>query len=394
MAHRSFIAGVKKILLALLAAIILSCLSLLVTGNEYIFTAISRTYLDGHDTANINDHRAFENRIIEASQSQPWPIHQNFAAESLPVELGEYLDKYQAAAFLVIHQGQILREQYFLDYSESSNTNSFSMAKTVLTLLLGIAIDDGLISGLDQKLVDFLPEFADDEYGRLATVGSLSSMTSGYDWEEDYYSPFSPTVELLYGDDVSEFVLGGHFSKPEGAEYYYSSAGTQLLAVLITRAIKLQNPSATLSIYLSKKLWQPLGMNSDGRWHLDDSGMELAFCCLNSNARNYAKLGQLMLQDGQWLGEQLVPIEHINLMRTPNMVSHYGYSNWINEDNNPPFYSFNGHLGQYIIIVPEHELIIVRLGEIRQPRQRAMRTELPFYIEQVLPLLNETVRPT
>ena len=129
-------------------------------------------------------------------------------------------------------------------------------------------------------------------------------MTSGYDWEEDYYSPFSPTVELLYGDDVSEFVLGGHFSKPEGAEYYYSSAGTQLLAVLITRAIKLQNPSATLSSYLSKKLWQPLGMNSDGRWHLDDSGMELAFCCLNSNARNYAKLGQLMLQDGQWLGEQ------------------------------------------------------------------------------------------
>jgi CubicO group peptidase (beta-lactamase class C family) len=219
-------------------------------------------------------------------------------------------------------------------------------------------------------------------------------MTSGYDWEEHYYSPFSPTVELLYGDDVSEFVLAGHFGRLPGSKYYYSSAGTQLLAVLLTRAIKQHNPDATLSSYLSEQLWLPLGMNSDGLWHLDDSGMELAFCCLNTNARNYAKLGQLMLQDGQWLGEQLVPSKHINLMRTPQLVSHYGYSNWINEDNNPPFYSFNGHLGQYIIVVPEQELIIVRLGQTRQPRQRAMRTELPFYIEQVLPLLGEAQRPT
>ena len=128
MAIRSFIAGVKKPVLALLAAIVLSCLGLLVTGNEYIFTAISRTYLDGHDTANINDHRVFENRPIEASQAQPWPVHQNHVADSLPVQLEEYLEEYQAAAFLVIHQGQILREQYFLDYNESSNTNSFSMA--------------------------------------------------------------------------------------------------------------------------------------------------------------------------------------------------------------------------------------------------------------------------
>lgn len=393
--YRKINVGIKKFGLTFLAAIILSCLGLLATGNGYIFTAISRTYLDGNDTANINDHQVFENRVIEASQVQPWPIHENYIADDLPGQLFVYLDKYQAAAFLVIHQGQILREQYFLDYNGSSNTNSFSMAKTVLTLLLGIAIDDGLINGLDQRIIDFLPEFADDGYGSLATVGSLSSMTSGYDWEEEnYYSPFSPTVELLYGDDVSEFVLGGHFSRLPGSKYYYSSAGTQLLAVLLTRAIKQHNPDATLSSYLSEQLWLPLGMNSDGLWHLDDSGMELAFCCLNTNARNYAKLGQLMLQDGQWLGEQLVPSEHINLMRTPQLVDHYGYSNWINEDNNPPFYSFNGHLGQYIVVVPENELIIVRLGEIRQPRQRAMRTELPYYIEQVLPLLGEAQRPT
>jgi CubicO group peptidase (beta-lactamase class C family) len=388
--YREFIVGIKKLGLVVLAVATLFCLGLLITGNGYLFAAVSRTYLEGYDTANINDHRVFENRSIEASLAQPWPVHPNYIADDLPRQLVEYLGQYQTAAFLVIHQGQILGEQYFLDYNESSITNSFSMAKTVLTLLLGIAIDDGLINGLDQKIVEFLPEFKDDEYGSAATVGSLSSMTSGYDWNEDYYSPFSPTVELLYGRDVTEFVLGGHFSKPPGSEYYYSSAGTQLLAILITRAIKQNNPDANLSSYLSEKLWQPLGMNSDGLWHLDSNGMELAFCCLNSNARNYAKFGQLMLQDGRWRGEQLVPLAHIDLMRTPQKVDHYGYSNWINETNEPPFYSFNGHLGQYIIVVPDHELIIVRLGEIRQPQQRAMRTELPFYIEQVLPLLGET----
>ena len=361
--------------------------ALVAGGYGYIFTAIERTYFQGHSTANINDHTAFENRLIKTAQAQPWPQHENYRQGGLPAELTDYLTRHRAAAFIVIHQGNILREQYFGQYAADSKTNSFSMAKTVLTLLLGIAIEEGLIEGLDQKISDWLPEFVNDPYGREATVGSLSTMTSGYDWDEHYYSPFSPTVELLYGSDIESFLLQRGFSHAPETHHYYSSASTQLLAIVLTRAIKKSDPQANLSQYLSEKLWQPLGMNADGIWHLDDSGMELAFCCINTNARNFAKLGQLMLQNGQWRGQQLVPADFVELIRQPHVARYYGYSTWVNPDNEPAFYSFNGHLGQYIVVVPSHELVIVRLGETRSPRGRPSYTELPFYVEQTLKLL-------
>ena len=390
MIHKTLFSAIKKLLLVCTVLVLLLCGGLLATDNAYIFTAFSRTYLHGYRTANINDHQAFETRVIEAAEQQLWPLHEQYGGEDLPQDLVDYLEQSRSAAFLVIHKGRVLRERYFAEYSETSKTNSFSMAKTVITLLLGIAIDEGLVDGLDQKIIDFLPEFADQTYGSQATVGSLSSMTSGYEWNERYYNAFSPTVELLYGDSVADFVLGGRFTTPPGSSYYYSSASVQILAVLLTRALKQRDPDATLASYLSEKLWQPLGMNASGLWHLDNSGMELAFCCLNTNARNYAKLGQLMLQDGAWEGKQLVLAAFVELMRTPQADDRFGYSSWINERNDPPYYSLNGHLGQYVIIVPDYELVIVRLGEIRRPEQAARRSGVSFYIEQVLPLLPAT----
>lgn len=374
----------KRLVISLLLVPALASVLLIATGHKYFLTALSRTYLVGESTANINDHERFDTRVIKAGPTTRWPEHARFGDLALPQALLDTLRQHDAAAFVIAHRGELLAEHYFDDYSASSRTNSFSVAKTVVSLLLGIAIDEGIVGGLDQPLVSLLPEFADDPNAQAATLGSLSTMTSGYDWDERYYSPFSPTVELLYTDDVTRFVLEREFTEVPETYYYYSSASTELLAIALTRALRERDPAATLSGYLSEKLWQPLGMNDDGLWHLDGSGMELAYCCINTNARNFAKVGQLMLERGQWQGRALVPADFVTLMTTPAAKAAYGYSTHLSTGASPPFFAMRGHLGQYVVVVPEHELVIVRLGEQRNTNADTMNTVLPFYIEQAL----------
>ncbi len=352
----------KKILITLLIIIVLPIFILYITGHGYILTAVSRTYLVGNTTANINDHQQFNTRVISASKTQAWKTSNNYP-KPLPQELHAQLSQGKASAFMVIHQGKIVSEKYFNGYTDRSKTNSFSMAKTIVTLMVGKAIEEGYIESLNQAATDFIPEFKNDPLGKEASIGSFSAMTSGYDWDEQYYSPFSPTVELFYGDDVEDFVLSGSFSSEPEKVLYYSSASTQILALILDRALKAKDPNWTLSKYLSQKLWQPLGMNDDALWHLDGQGMELAYCCINTNARNFAKFGQLMLQNGQWQNKQLIDADYIRLMSKPTLANNYGYSTWLNSYNKPQYYAFRGHLGQRIIIVPSHDLVIVRLGE-------------------------------
>lgn len=351
----------KKFILGLGALPLIASLALLLSGHGYIFTALARTYLAGHPTANIDDHAVFETRRVAAGEPQPWPLHPSYS-DALPEAFAAELVAGDAVAFLVVHEGRLLAEAYFQGYGPDSRTNSFSMAKTVLTLLVGRAIEDGLIDALDQPLTALLPEFSDDPLAQRATLGSLSTMTSGYEWDEHYYSPFSPTVELLYGGDVESFVLDGEFTREPESHFYYSSASTQLLGISLTRALRRADPDATLSEYLSRTLWRPLGMNDDAVWHTDGEGMELAYCCINTNARNFAKLGQLLLQDGRWGDRQLIDADFVELMRTPRAQPYYGYSTWLRYDAEPAFYHYSGHLGQFIIVVPEHDLVVVRLG--------------------------------
>ncbi len=370
----------KKILLALLMLILLPILALWLTGHKYILTALSRTYLSGHKTANIDDYQVFETRLIKAGQTQEWPLHPDYELNSLPKELSQDVEANDGIAFAIVKDGQLLEEQYYQGYGPNSKTNSFSMAKTVLTLMVGKAIEEGIMKNFDQPITDFLPEFKDAKDGDVPSIGSLSKMSSGYEWEEHYYSPFSPTVELLYGDDVESFLLEGAFTSPPDTKFYYSSASTQLLALCLSRALKKSNPKATLSNYLSEKLWKPLGMNDDGIWHLDNAGMELAYCCINTNVRNYARFGQLLLQDGQWNGQQLISKQFVEEMRSPGMVPHYGYSTWIEDVNKPNYYYYRGHLGQYIFIVPEHNAVIVRLGRSRGADEADIEASLDRYV--------------
>lgn len=378
---------IKRILLFLLLLPFIAVAGLYATGNDFFINAMNRTYLKGHATANINDAEAFNTNVIKTSSPVALPKADNYNQIAVSDNLAKQLKKFDSAAFLILKDGKIINEQYFKGYNDRSKTNSFSMAKTVMTMMIGIAIEEGIIESLNQAVTDFIPEFADDPMGKSATIAQLSLMNSGYEWTEHYYSWFSPTVELYHGSDIEDFLVNREFSAEPGTFWEYSSASTQLLGIVLKRALKKAGRDISLSEYLSEKIWQPLHMNDDATWHTDDQGMELVFCCINTNARNFAKLGQLMLQNGVWDGKQVVPEAFIKKMIQPDGQSFYGYSTWLNYENQTPFYLFSGHLGQYVAVVPEHNIVIVRLGERRNGKKDHLKDTIPEYISEALKLI-------
>ncbi len=380
---------IKRILVSLIAITVIAIIGLYATGHKYIITSFKRTYMVGNTTANINDYQQFDIANVSSKNAKELEKHANYNSVPFDAEFEKYLTDYKTAAFLIIKDGKVISENYYLGYNDRSKTNSFSMAKTVTTLLVGIAIKEGHINSIDQPLTDFLPEFKSDPLAKSATLAHLSLMNSGYEWDENYYSPFSPTVQLYHGSNIEKFLLSRSFSDNPGSFWEYSSASTQLLGIALVRALKKAGVADSLSEYLSKKIWQPLQMNDDAPWHTDDMGTELTYCCLNTNARNYAKLGLLMLHKGRWNGQQIVPSDFIDLMVSPKARPYYGYSTWLSYDHDPAFYSFDGHLGQYILVVPEHNVIIVRLGETREKTDERHSPELSKYINAAVEIIKE-----
>lgn len=375
---------IKNILMTIVGLLAVGVFGLWITGHGFILTSVQRTYMAGHITANINDHSEFDVRTISTNAPSTLPKHKNYNLSPLPSPFLNELETGNTAAFLVIKDGQVVSENYFNGYGDRSKTNSFSMAKTITTLLLGIAIKEGYVRDLNQPITDFIPEFKKDELGKKATIAQFSLMNSGYEWVENYYTPFSPTVELYYGNSIENFLLNGEFTQKPGSFWEYSSASTQIMGIFLLRALQKAGAADTLSEYLAEKIWKPMQMNDDALWHLDGEGMELVYCCVNTNARNFGKLGLLMLNEGSWNGQQLVPADFIEEMIKPVGQPYYGLSTWLGNDKSPAYYWFSGHLGQYIINVPEHNMVVVRLGEGRNNEEDFRLVTLPKYVDMAL----------
>uniref|UniRef100_UPI0025E66EF1 serine hydrolase domain-containing protein n=1 Tax=uncultured Chryseobacterium sp. TaxID=259322 RepID=UPI0025E66EF1 len=169
-----------------------------------------------------------------------------------------------------------------------------------------------------------------------------------------------------------------------GESFEYQSGSTQLLGFAVRKAV-----GQSLASYLSEKFWIPMGMEQNATWSTDESGMEKTYCCIHSNARDFAKLGQLFLDNGKVNGQQILNPDFIDLMKTPTKNSEeiYGMGFWINNDNPIKHYYFLGLQGQYIIMVLEHKMVIVRTGSYNNlPKTDRGRPD------QVKFLVNETVK--
>lgn len=364
-----FRALTKWIFIPLIGLVAIISLALLLTGNEYIFKGLQLTYLKGEKTANIDDYTDFDNRLIKTKHPIAWEKDSRFSEVKLTPSLQNALDNDQTVAFAIIKDGKLLYENYWQGYDAQSHTNSFSMAKTITTLLYLKAVEEGYISSVNEPLTKWLPEYANNSYAKNCTLADLSAMTSGYDWQEDYYLPINPTAKAYYGKDLVAHMTSRDFIEECGGSFDYSSSDTQLLGIALSRA--LEPHGYTVSSYLEQKFWQPLGMQGDAYWSLDGSkNIEKVYCCLNASALDFARFGQLLLNGGQWQGQQLISKEHVDFIVTPNAAAFaegqpqiYGHSVWTDMASPVPFYAMLGHLGQRVLVLPKENAIIVRLGK-------------------------------
>ncbi len=365
----------KITIISLLSLLFLVFLGLILSGNAYVLRAVAKVYLRGNTGVGIEDYKRFDNRVVEAGNYQPWAIAENYNNRQLPLQLEEAHQRYQSVAWLVIKSGAIIEEHYWDIGSENSMTNSFSMAKSFVTLCMFKAIEEGYIDSLQQPVEAFFEEFK----GTGLTVGDLSRMSSGLDWEEEYTSPFSHNTEAYFGTDLKKLMLETTVVKAPGKNYEYLSGNTTLLAMIVGKATK-----SSLSAYCSKHFWKPMGAKHQALWMLDrQDGLEKAYCCFNSNARDYARWGQLTLNLGRWKNVPLLDSSWYKLALTPGFkeTPFYGYSFWLDEtEAGEKVYLMRGILGQYIIAVPEKQVVIVRLGHKRGEKVKNPHFPDDYYI--------------
>lgn len=269
------------------------------------------------------------------------------------LNLYDYLAEQRVAGLIAVKDGEVKFEHYRMGNNVDSKWISFSVAKSVVSLLIGAAIKDGYIESLDQKVTDYLPQLIGSGYEQ-STIRNLLQMASGVEWNEDYADPESDVADANY----ETLALYKHLRQkkavaPAGELFNYNTAETNLAGTLLRSAI-----GNNLSTYLQQKIWQPFGMESDAYWQLtEEAGGEFGGCCINATLRDYARLGLFALAEGKlsdgtsvlpdhWMAESIAP--------SPAFDG-YGYFWWLEADGS---YQASGIFGQGIYINPVTSTVI------------------------------------
>lgn len=355
----------------ILSVIVLINLVILFSGRFYLYKGLRNTYLAGRSGPSATEYLIFENRKVEALNGAPLTLSKLYNTAKLPTEADSLLEKFDAHAFVVVRNDSLLHEQYWDGFSDTSHTNSFSVSKTYCGILLGCALKDGYVKSLDQPVADFIPEFKEGEKAKV-TLRHLTSMTSGIGFDESYINPFAYPAEGYYGSDVLAASIRYEMEEKPGQTFRYLSGNSALLGICIAKAT-----GKTLSQYLSERLWKDLECERNAWWSLDKKdGQEKGFCCLNSNATDFARIGMLYLNYGKWKGKQIVDSDYVANSIIPSNSKEddgtpnksYGYNWWLTEHAGLKIFYARGILGQYVICVPEKKLVIVKLGRARRPK--------------------------
>ena len=204
---------------------------------NFLLLAANKAFETGRDTAFLEDYAYFDNREVKAAAvAQPWPKHSQYNTIPLTDKINTVHEKFESIAFLVIHQDSLLHESYYNGYDEASKSNSFSMAKSFVSALLGKAIEEGKIESLNQKVGDFLPAYKEGLAAEL-TVGDLSSMASGLDWNEKYDLSINGMMEAYITPDLDKLMNNSKIVSAPGEGFIYLSGNTQLLGMVLTKAL-------------------------------------------------------------------------------------------------------------------------------------------------------------
>lgn len=339
-----------------------------------VFAALSSTgcasysKMMRHGLSGVRDYRIFEGMTI-ACGSEPFSFAAPTGDVAVPtrvsvgdkkdVLLEDVLERSNSLAFLVVHNGEILHEHYFAGHSRDSISLGFSISKSVVSILIGCAIDDGLIGSIDDPVTQYIPELAGRGF-EYVTVRHLLQMTSGLDYVEAD-NPFGLHSKLYYCDScIDDAVSHFHLAEPPGTRFIYKSGDNILLAAILRRALKTE----TMSAYLERRLWNPMHMEHDALW-ITDGDVEKTWCGLAATARDFAKLGMLYLQDGEWDGQRIVSAEWVQRARSIDESDGASWTyqyQWWRPFRDRTHFMMAGHLGQYVYVNPDTNTVVVRLG--------------------------------
>ena len=278
-----------------------------------------------------------------------------------PQTVAGYMAAMNTSGVVVLKDGKIVLERYGLDRKPNERWTSFSVAKSVTATLVGAAIKDGKIKSLDDNVADYIPELKGGAYDGV-TVRQLLTMTSGVKWNEDYTDLNSDVAKagVTPGEPgmnpIVSYMRKLPREAPPGSKFVYKTGETDLAGVLVSNAV-----GKPLSQYLSEKIWAPYGMEQDAIWVDDAASHERGGCCMSMTARDYARIGQFMLEGGKIDGRDILPdgwvadATRAHLSFPPGGVeTGYGYFWWIVPDG----YAAEGIFGQQIFVYPAERLVI------------------------------------
>jgi CubicO group peptidase (beta-lactamase class C family) len=312
-------------------------------------------------------------RLVRVAEPQiPWKF------QGLELTLDDYLSRNPTTGLLIARGDRIFVERYQYGRTDRDRFTSWSMAKTVTSMLIGIAIAEGRVRSVDDPAATYVPALASTEYGRTS-LRHLLQMSSGVRFSEVYsgtddVSKLAANTFMLRGEGgVNVVIPFNERIVPAGTRFSYASIETQVLGFVLQGAI-----GRTVSDYLQEKIWQPIGAEADATWLIDTSGQEATYCCLNAVLRDYARLGLLLAHDGNWRGRQLIPAAWIHEATTKQATSAhlwpgiatpyfgYGYQTWIFPGERRMF-AFLGVRGQSIFVDPQSRLVMVHTAVRKQP---------------------------
>lgn len=326
----------------------------------------------------IYDYKRFPGRDLSAS---PMPFHfeEDLRGDVVPQriqleeggEIGfdQLLETSRMLAFLVIKDDSIVYERYLHGHSESGISQVFSTSKSILSILIGAAVDDGLIASVNDPVTVYVPELAAGGFDQV-TIEDLLNMQSSMDYVEND-NPFGEHVIFNFTDRLEEEILDLRVRQKPDDKFRYKSGDNALLGLILDRVLG----EKTVTGYMQERLWNPLGMEHGGVWGVDrPGGLERTWCCLSMTARDLAKFGRLYLRNGDWNGNQIVSSSWIESSTTNGAyegdewpedltnIWNYKYQWWLVSEEDGDYTSL-GKDGQYLYVHPEKNLIIVRLGE-------------------------------
>lgn len=362
----------KKITLAILFVIVVLCIWFYPK-----YKMLNHTIHLFDEDRIVNNFRTFDSvwpvSVMEASANKHiYPkgtfitLPDNFKYNGKAYNSVKFLEDSWATGFLVLQNDSIVFEDYYKGNTESTRNISWSMAKSFISALMGIAIEEGYIKSIEQNVEDYVPELIGSSYEGVR-IKDVLQMSTGVKFNEDY-GDFNSDINrwgrgFALGGSQDEFAGTLEREAEPGTINHYVSINTHVLGMIITRAT-----GRTITDYMQEKLYTPLGMEYDGYWLLDGENMEMVLGGLNLALRDYAKIGTLFLNNGNMNGEQIVSKDWVKSSITPDgqhvqpgELFGYGYQWWIPKGNQGEFMAI-GIYNQCIYVNPTTNTVVVKLS--------------------------------